>query len=857
VKGRRILQAAFPVAWTPFNNYALICIMQNESIQNTAMEFATKFIQQSNKAVFLTGKAGTGKTTFLKDLKTKGLKQTVIVAPTGVAAINAGGTTIHSFFQLPFGPFIPARNFHENPFAQNAGKYRLTAEKKWLMQSMNLLVIDEVSMVRADTLDSIDAILRYLRKQPSLPFGGVQILYIGDMYQLPPVIKDDEWKLLQPYYNSAYFFSSKVFAEQPPVYIELEKVYRQKDQAFINLLNKVRSNEMDEEGYELLQSRYQPSYEPEVDDFHISLTTHNHKADATNALALEKIKQAPRFFKADVKGDFPENAYPAEAMLCLKIGARVMFLRNDTEKIRRYYNGKIGVVEKIDEDQISIRCEDSTTESIQIKREVWENNRYLLNQKTRQLEEQSIGSFTQFPLRLAWAITIHKSQGLTFNKAIIDAGQAFTAGQVYVALSRCSSLEGLLLKSRITIQSLLTDPRIVEFTQNQKRFAPDHNLLHEARRSYQQQQLLQCFHFEEHLNRLKELEAWTLENQVFEAPVAEWLNYQIESIKPLIQYASRFSLELKDLFISEELPDQNPNLQDRISKASLWFDTALEKVIASLKTSPADTDNRLHAIEFDKRMNIAYEKLCEHQHILQAIRDSYHENQYQEALKWRQMTPLGISAYSAQAKQFTGELKNAELFLQLQEKRNELAAAADKAIYMICSTESLKLMAEFLPVSATELKKIKGFGEVKVKQFGTIFLEIIESYCTKHDIPLTRDMVPEKRSKKARSKKNSSAIETLSMFKEGKSIPDIMALRKLARSTIEEHLGLFLETGELSVDALMNEETQALIKIQLQNPNLEGLKMIKEKLPENISYSNIRWMLAAMKKETLGAKIVE
>jgi hypothetical protein len=314
---------------------------------------------------------------------------------------------------------------------------------------------------------------------------------------------------------------------------------------------------------------------------------------------------------------------------------------------------------------------------------------------------------------------------------------------------------------------------------------------------------------------------------------------------------------LKDLFISEELPDQNPNLQDRISKASLWFDTALEKVIASLKTSPADTDNRLHAIEFDKRMNIAYEKLCEHQHILQAIRDGYHENQYQVALKWRQMTPLGISAYSAQAKSFTGELKNAELFLQLQEKRNELAVAADKAIYMICSTESLKLMAEFLPASATELKKIKGFGEVKVKQFGTIFLEIIESYCTKHDIPLTRDMVPEKRSKKARSKKNSSAIETLSMFKEGKSIPDIMALRKLARSTIEEHLGLFLETGELSVDALMNEETQVLIKTQLQNLNLEGLKMIKEKLPENISYSNIRWMLAAMKKEALGAKIVE
>jgi hypothetical protein len=823
--------------------------MQNENGQNTAMEFARKFIQQSNKAVFLTGKAGTGKTTFLKDLKTNGLKQTVIIAPTGVAAINAGGTTIHSFFQLPFSPFIPGRSFHENPLAQNAGKYRLTAEKKSLMQSMNLLVIDEVSMVRADTLDGIDAILRYIRKQPLLPFGGVQVLYIGDMYQLPPVIKDDEWKLLEPYYSSAYFFSSKVFAEQPPVYIELEKVYRQKDQIFIDLLNKVRNNEMDEDSYELLQSRYRPNYEPEDDDFHISLTTHNHKADATNAMALEKIKEAPRFFKAIISGDFPENNYPADAMLCLKMGARVMFLRNDTEKIRRYYNGKIGVVEKIDEDEITVRCGESSTESIQIKREVWENIRYLLNPKTRQLEEQSIGSFTQFPLRLAWAITIHKSQGLTFNKAIIDAGQAFTAGQVYVALSRCTSLEGLLLKSRIGFHSLSSDPRIVQFTHNQKKFAPNHNLLHEARRSYQQQQIIHCFHFEEHLNRLKELESWVLQNQVFKSPVADWLNTQAESMKPLIQYASRFLVELKDLFMSEELPDQNQILQDRISKASIWFDTALEKVIASLKTSPADTDNRLHAMDFDKRISITYEKLCEHRHILQAIRDGYHEYQYHEALKWKQQTSFGISAYAAQSKSFSDEIKNSELFLQLQNKRNELAIAAGKAIYMICSTESLKLMAEFLPSSAAELKKIKGFGEVKVKQFGAIFLEIIESYCTKHDIPLTREMVPEKISKKPRSKKNPSAHQTLALFKEGKSIPEIMALRNLAKGTIEDHLEVFVETGELNADALLTKETQALIKAQLQDPQLQGLKMVKEKLPENISYGNIRWMLAAMKQE--------
>ena len=447
--------------------------MQSPDDENIIYKTAANFINNSNHPVFLTGKAGTGKTTFLKYIKENTSKNTAVVAPTGVAAINAGGTTIHSFFQLPFGPYIPVSktqwgNTEGNDKQNLISKLRLTNERKEVMQQLELLIIDEISMVRCDVLDAIDTVLRHVRSQHHKPFGGVQVLYIGDMYQLPPVVKDEEWQILKEYYANQYFFSSHATVAEPPVYIELKKVYRQTDADFINLLNQVRNNEMDEDGYAFLHSRFLPNAVAKKEDNTITLTTHNNKADSINIDALASLEGKSFSFKAVVEGEFYEKSFPADELLQLKIGAQVMFIKNDTEKIRRYFNGKIGTVEKFEADKIFVTCKDNdTSQTIEVKKETWRSIKYTLNKNTQQIDEEELGSFTQYPLRLAWAITIHKSQGLTFEKAIIDAGSAFAPGQVYVALSRCVSLQGMILKSKISYNSLHSDDRIVSFAKTQ------------------------------------------------------------------------------------------------------------------------------------------------------------------------------------------------------------------------------------------------------------------------------------------------------------------------------------------------------------------------------------------------------
>ncbi|MFZ1857309.1 MAG: AAA family ATPase, partial [Chitinophagaceae bacterium] len=427
----------------------------NYDTHNEMFQLAIQLVNQSNRNIFLTGKAGTGKTTFLKYIRENCPKQMAVVAPTGVAAINAGGVTIHSFFQLPLAPFIPEttgagfQNNGQDSSSSSAfsnkhsllSRLRFNSDKKKVLQQLEILVIDEISMVRCDTLDAIDTVLRHIRQRPSERFGGVQLLFIGDMLQLPPVIKEQEWSLLSEYYNGQYFFDSKVLQEDPPVYIEFNKIYRQRDEQFIGLLNQVRNNKLDEDGISLLESRFEPSFRRSKQDGYIVLTTHNNKASEINARELGSLGGRLFSYDAEVQDEFSDRAYPADEVLHLKIGAQVMFIRNDAaEKGKRFFNGKIGTVSNLEVDKIFVKCDDDT--EIEVQREKWENIRYTLNKSTRQLDTDVLGSFTQFPLRLAWAITIHKSQGLTFEKAIIDAGAAFAPGQVYVALSRCTSLEG-------------------------------------------------------------------------------------------------------------------------------------------------------------------------------------------------------------------------------------------------------------------------------------------------------------------------------------------------------------------------------------------------------------------------------
>jgi hypothetical protein len=441
-------------------------MIQTEIVSDAAI-VAERFIQLTAENVFLTGKAGTGKTTFLKRIKSTTIKKTLVAAPTGIAALNAGGVTLHSQFQLPFGGFIPE---HGEFRVQGDSKFetlstltrhfKMSGQRTKTIREAELLIIDEVSMLRADLLDAIHFMLQSVRRNKK-PFGGIQVLFIGDMMQLPPVVKRSEWEVLSQYYKSPFFFDAQVLRDHPPIYIELETIYRQADQNFTRILNKIRYNQLQQEDTHLLNSYYKPNFRPNSDEGYIRLTTHNRDADEINQLELHLLTEPLRTFESTIEGEFPPHIFPCESNLLLKKGAQVMFIKNDPSGDQRFYNGKIGRV--LDFQDKTILVEDSDGKKISLEPYVWENIRYSVNEETKQIEEETIGSFTQFPLRLAWAITIHKSQGLTFEKAIIDIEKVFASGQAYVALSRLKSLEGLVLSSPIGTQGIPYDASLSRF----------------------------------------------------------------------------------------------------------------------------------------------------------------------------------------------------------------------------------------------------------------------------------------------------------------------------------------------------------------------------------------------------------
>jgi len=460
-------------------------------------EIAAKFINYTSRHIFLTGKAGTGKTTFLRSLIELTHKKAVIVAPTGIAAINAAGVTIHSLFQLPFGTYLPKQpavepvNQQYNTPRSIVRHLQMNTTKRRIFQDLELLIIDEVSMLRADLLDAIDMVLRYVRKN-NASFGGVQVLFIGDLHQLPPVVKSNEWNLLGEFYNSVYFFDAHALQHSPPVYIELEKIYRQADSVFINMLNNLRNNEITAEDIALLEQYYKADFIPAREDKYITLTTHNQRADTLNKKSLEELEGKSHFFRATVEGEFAENSYPAEHSLELKLGAQIMFIKNDQSGERRFFNGKIATVISLRAEEIEVETE-GERERIILEKYTWKNIRYSNHKVTNEIEEEVIGKFIQYPVKLAWAITVHKSQGLTFDKAIIDIGNAFAPGQIYVALSRLRSLDGLVLTSQISRTGIRQDQNVAYFSKNkQLQEQLDEQIKHESEaflRSY----LLQCF----------------------------------------------------------------------------------------------------------------------------------------------------------------------------------------------------------------------------------------------------------------------------------------------------------------------------------------------------------------------------
>lgn len=823
---------------------------------NTLFQLAVELVNQSSRNIFLTGKAGTGKTTFLKYIRENCPKQMAVVAPTGVAAINAGGVTIHSFFQLPLSPFVPeTRGFtktNEEVISRHSlvNRLKFTKEKIKLLQQLELLIIDEVSMVRCDIMDAIDTVLRHVRRRPHDRFGGVQMLFIGDMFQLPPVIKDAEWKLLSGFYNAPYFFDSAVIKEELPVYIEFNKIYRQSEERFIRVLNQVRNNELDEEGVAILESRYQPGFRRQTHEGYIILATHNEMARNINMTELTKLNNPVLTYKADLEGEFTENAYPADELLQLKVGAQVMFIKNDSERGKRYFNGKIGIVTKLAPDEILVQCKDEP-EPIEVNREKWENIRYTLNPASRIMEPQVLGSFTQYPLRLAWAITIHKSQGLTFEKAIIDAGEAFAPGQVYVALSRCTNLEGMVLQSKVRPGSLYTDPRIVEFSRNSASSPQLQLELKEARKNYQLKLLLSLFDFQLAINSIKEVKEYLIEHESsFNIETIGWLDSLFEKLQALQAMASRFHIWIEEQFRLPVPPEENTALRERTSKATEHFVKELSMLIELLKQSPAVTDSRLHAKEYNDGIREVFAELSNKKFIFQGFNSDFNVEEWHKQKKSFILPSFSVNAYAGVSQEKT-ESPHPALYQRLRKLRDAICARKDMPIYIVAGSKTIDEMARYLPQTLAELRKIIGFGDAKIEQYGQQFLDIILEYSKENNLV---SLIHEKSAKKEKKERKESTetkklkpdtkAESLKLYQQGMTAAEIAKARSLTVQTIEGHLSHYVSIGEISIDGLLSREKFLLIESVIKNFPKGPLSSIKERLGNDIEFSEIKLALA-------------
>lgn len=759
-------------------------------------EFTKRFINQTQRSIFLTGKAGTGKTTLLHTIIASTHKQAVIVAPTGIAALNAGGVTIHSMFQLPFAGFIPefgpSPNFSDRVKLETKETlmrhFNMNKQRKNLLLAMELLIIDEVSMLRADLLDAIDWTLRNVRKD-NRPFGGVQVLYIGDLLQLPPVVKNEEWNELRKYYQGVFFFHARVMQECPPVYIELTKIYRQSDERFIHILNQLRNNSITLQDVEILNEYVHPDFDLKANEGYITLTTHNAKANEINAKSLEELNGKSFKYPANVTGDFPPHMFPLEESLELKIGAQVMFVKNDTSMEKQYFNGKMGVVKALSGGEILVYFPQEN-KTIEVETHEWQNIRYSVDENTKEIKEEVLGSYVQYPLKLAWAITVHKSQGLTFDKAVLDVSQVFAPGQAYVALSRLRSLDGLVLLSPMRMNGLTNDHHVMQYANNRADEQQLETSLATETKNFLLAFLKQSFEWRslEDQWRIHEASYLSVASKSEKSKHKVWASRQFNSIRDLIDASQKFLNQLDKLF------SQNPFdihfVSERVNAAYDYFFKTLDSVVYS-------TLKKIEELKKVKQIKVYLEEL--------------------EELDELQIT-------------IVLNLKRAKILLENVQNGKEINKAsifnAEIQNYKISKIANIK----------QELRQTRSLMDL-----GDDFEEDNELV-----IPVKTLKKGSKSAEKTTRK--STTEQTLDLLNEGKSIAQIAALRVLGETTIYSHITKLIQEEQIELETVLStEKIKALAEI-FEGYEENSLAPLKEKHGNAFSWEELKLYRASLLK---------
>ena len=750
---------------------------------SAAAQYTLQFINQTNKSLFLTGKAGTGKTTLLREIIETTHKNTVVVAPTGIAALNAGGVTIHSMFQLPFGGFLPdnsAPDFSESTKFESKATlrrhFKMSGLKKSVIRNMELLIIDEVSMLRADLLDAMDFMMQTVRKKNS-PFGGVQVLFIGDLLQLPPVIRDDEWRTLKNYYKGKFFFHSQVVQQNPPLYIELDKIFRQTDDAFISVLNNLRNNQISKEDIATLNQYVQPNFDLKANKGYITLTTHNAKADTMNTEALDVLEGKEWLYSPEITGDFPDKIYPVDEVLRLKEGAQIMFVKNDLSFDKKYFNGKMGVIKSLSTKEILVHFPEEN-KTIEVEKYEWQNIRYKVNDTTKEIEEEVLGTFVHYPIKLAWAITVHKSQGLTFDKAALDVSQVFLPGQAYVALSRLRSLKGLILLSSLQMNGISNDQDVMDYSLNKASETHLENALHFETKNFIHLYLVQTFEWTELAQEWRNHEySYNDKSEVSsKAKYSYWAKEQTERIEKVVEPAKKFIQQLNVLF-RQETVDLN-HISERIQAAYTYFMDPMDELVFEI----------LWKLEEVKRLK--------------------------------------------KAKAYFDELV---LLEELQTKAVLRLMKAKLLIETVVSGETISKEKLTSP-------EIKMYVSRKVAAIQATFKKV-NTNLIEDDLDEER-YLPKKKTKS--STKKTTVEETYDLWKQNNSIAEIASIRMLTKQTIYGHFVRLIQTEMVAIEDLIPSDKLDELAAAFEGYKEESLNGLMEKHSDKFSWEEARMFKASL-----------